>query len=89
VPVRGRSRGSGDANALDEPTTRDRAARQGGSGGLAEAQRAAIVAAVLELPPMTCEQVDAVCEVIVGARARWRREDGRRGHAAGTGDAPT
>ncbi|MGH3567122.1 MAG: hypothetical protein ACRDRH_14040 [Pseudonocardia sp.] len=44
---------------------------------MSEAQRAAIVAAVLELPPMTVEQVDRVCEVIVAARARWRREDHR------------
>lgn len=63
----------------------DRSTPRGGSGGLSEAQRAVIVAAVLRLPPMTVEQVDAVCEVIVAARARWRREDDRRGHRAGPG----
>jgi hypothetical protein len=87
VPVRGRSRGSGEADGLKKPTTQDRAAREGGPGGLSEAQRAAIVAAVLELPPMTCEQVDSVCEVIVAARARWRREDDRRGHRGETGSS--
>jgi hypothetical protein len=55
---------------------------------LSEAQRAAIAAAVAALPPMTEEQVDAVCEVIVTARARWRRTDApgaapRGGNTAG------
>jgi hypothetical protein len=87
VPVRGRSGGSGDANGLHGPTTtQDRSTPRGGSG-LSEAQRAAIVAAVLELPPMADEQVDGVCEVIVAARARWRREDERRGRPPGPGHA--
>lgn len=89
VPVRGRLRGGGDASGLTGPTMQGRSAREDGTGGLSEAQRAAIVAAVLELPPMTCEQVDSVCEVIVTARTRWRREDDRRGHATGTGYGPT
>jgi hypothetical protein len=40
---------------------------------LTEAQQDAIKAAVAALPPMTDQQVDAVCEVINAARARWRR----------------
>jgi hypothetical protein len=37
-------------------------------------QAAAVRAAVMALPPMTDEQIAAVCEVIVTSRARWQRE---------------
>jgi hypothetical protein len=49
---------------------------------LSEQQRAAIRAAIAALPPMTNDQVDSVCEVIVTARERWRREDHRSEAAA-------
>jgi hypothetical protein len=31
---------------------------------------------VLALPPLTDEQIDQLCEVILTARQRWAREDG-------------
>jgi len=45
-----------------------------GTTGLAE-DRAAIRAAVAALPPLTDEQADALCDVIIAARKRWQRED--------------
>jgi len=30
---------------------------------------------VLELPPLTDEQIEALCEVVVTAKERWARED--------------
>jgi hypothetical protein len=30
----------------------------------------------LALPPLTDEQIDGLCEVIVTARERWARENG-------------
>jgi len=35
-------------------------------------QRAAIRTAVLAMPPLTNEQVDAICDALINARARWR-----------------
>jgi hypothetical protein len=32
---------------------------------------------VLALPPLTDEQIDRLCEVIVTARQRWAREEDR------------
>lgn len=56
--------------------------RRGGTG-LSDLERAQIVAAVYALAPMTEEQVDRVCEVIVSTRARWRREDAGRTETGG------
>jgi hypothetical protein len=42
---------------------------------LTDQDRAAIRAAVAALPPLTDEQVDALCDVIIAARKRWQRED--------------
>jgi hypothetical protein len=50
---------------------------------LSAQQRATIRAAIAALPPMTNDQVDSVCEVIVTARERWRREDHRNEATAG------
>ena len=47
------------------------AGRDSGAG-LSDEERAAVIAAVLALEPMTEEQIAAVCEVIAGGRARWR-----------------
>jgi hypothetical protein len=44
--------------------------------GLSDKEREAIRAAVLALPPLTDEQIDGLCEVIVTARERWARENG-------------
>jgi hypothetical protein len=49
---------------------------------LSARQRAAIRAAIAALPPMSNEQVDSVCEVIVTARERWHRDDQRDDAAA-------
>ena len=45
---------------------------------LTDEDRAAIRAAVAALPPLTDEQVDALCDVIIAARKRWQREDAAR-----------
>jgi hypothetical protein len=42
---------------------------------LSEAEREAIRAAIRELPPLTDEQIGALCETIRAARKRWNRED--------------
>jgi hypothetical protein len=42
-----------------------------GAGALSEQDRAAVVAAVLALEPMSDEQINAVCEVITTSRVRW------------------
>jgi hypothetical protein len=47
-------------------------------GELTDQDRAAIRAAVLALPPLTDEQVDALCETIVATWARWSRENSNR-----------
>ncbi|MGH3613077.1 MAG: hypothetical protein ACRDRK_10885 [Pseudonocardia sp.] len=65
---------SGRAAARSSPPS---GVRRGGVG-LSAAERGAIESAVLALPPMTEDQVDRVCEVIVSARTRWRRQSGHR-----------
>jgi hypothetical protein len=50
-------------------------------GHLTEQQREHIRQAVLALPPLTDEQVDALCEVITNARVR-RQADTTPNHAA-------
>jgi hypothetical protein len=40
---------------------------------LTDEDRAAIHAAVAALPPLTDEQIDALCEVIIAARKRRQR----------------
>jgi hypothetical protein len=65
------------ANGADREPVR----APGPAAGLSEQQRATIRAAIAALPPMSNEQVDSVCEVIIAARERWRRED-HRGEAA-------
>jgi hypothetical protein len=42
---------------------------------LTDEDRTAIHAAVAALPPLTDEQVDALCDIIIAARKRWQRED--------------
>jgi len=44
---------------------------------LTEQELQAIDAAVLALPPLTDEQIDALCEVIANAHAKWRAADTR------------
>ena len=39
---------------------------------LTEADRAAITAEILARPPLTDDQIDALCDLILAARARWR-----------------
>jgi hypothetical protein len=45
---------------------------------LTEEDRAAIRAAVAKLPPLTDEQVDALCEIIIAARKRRERQANTR-----------
>ena len=40
------------------------------TGALTDTDKAAIRAAVLALPPLTDDQVDGLCEVIINARTR-------------------
>jgi hypothetical protein len=42
---------------------------------LSETECEAIRAAIRELPPLTDEQIGALCETIRAARKRWNRED--------------
>jgi hypothetical protein len=43
---------------------------------LTDEDRAAIHAAVAALPPLTDEQIDALCEVMIAARKRRQRQTG-------------
>ena len=67
----------GDSDGDGEARSGARSPR-GRGGGLSEADRAAVAAAVAALPPITEAQADPVCEVIVYARQRWRRGDRAR-----------
>jgi len=64
----------------ENPTAREEAAHPTTSrrnGVLTEQELQAIDAAVLALPPLTDEQIDALCEVIANAHAKWRAADTR------------
>ena len=51
---------------------------------LSDEEREAIRAAVLELPPLTDEQIDALCEVIANARGAMGGAQGPVVHSAGS-----
>jgi hypothetical protein len=53
--------------------TRNR--RRSSRGVLSSADRAKIRAAIRALPPLSEDEVDALCETIRVTRARWERED--------------